>query len=139
MYSCSSIHIPALIGKTRQKHAPRDPLLRHNSIDDEMTFSGLNKKTDIPSKTFMKLTRISNQDGGQTNGQQQCQQHEYDRNDDDGMLQQSHNLYIVADAIVWKRVKICFKIQGRDNLELCVIKSVLRFKLVLFCRFILWN
>lgn len=100
MYSCSSIHIPALIGKSRQKHAPRDPLLRHNSIDDEMTFSGLNKKTDIPSKAFRKLTRISNQDGGQTNGQQQYQQHEYDRNDDDGRLQQSHNLYIVADAIV---------------------------------------
>lgn len=34
-------------------------MLRHNSIDDEMRFSGLNKKTDIPSKAFMKLNQIS--------------------------------------------------------------------------------
>ncbi|VDI82951.1 Hypothetical predicted protein [Mytilus galloprovincialis] len=65
----------------RQKHQPRDPLLRHNSIDDEMTFSGLNKKTDIPSKAFRTLTRISNQNQNDTelNGQQQYQQDAHDK------------------------------------------------------------
>ncbi|XP_063445414.1 uncharacterized protein LOC134725486 isoform X10 [Mytilus trossulus] len=65
----------------RQKHQPRDPLLRHNSIDDEMTFSGLNKKTDIPSKAFRTLTRISNQnqDNTELNGQQQYQQDAHDK------------------------------------------------------------
>ncbi|VDI82952.1 Hypothetical predicted protein [Mytilus galloprovincialis] len=68
-------------GAPRQKHQPRDPLLRHNSIDDEMTFSGLNKKTDIPSKAFRTLTRISNQNQNDTelNGQQQYQQDAHDK------------------------------------------------------------
>ncbi|XP_063445408.1 YLP motif-containing protein 1-like isoform X5 [Mytilus trossulus] len=68
-------------GAPRQKHQPRDPLLRHNSIDDEMTFSGLNKKTDIPSKAFRTLTRISNQnqDNTELNGQQQYQQDAHDK------------------------------------------------------------
>lgn len=33
--------------------------MRHNSEDDEMRFSGLNKRTDIPSKTFMMLNKMS--------------------------------------------------------------------------------
>ncbi|CAC5389479.1 unnamed protein product [Mytilus coruscus] len=77
----------------RQKHPPRDPLLRHNSIDDEMTFSGLNKKTDIPSKAFRKLTRISNQDDTELNGQQQYQQDAYDKYRDDDEEESSIGKY----------------------------------------------
>ncbi|XP_052763668.1 trithorax group protein osa-like isoform X1 [Mya arenaria] len=42
----------------------RDPLLRHNSVDDEMRFSGLHTKADIPSKAFHRLNRIA---GGDSN------------------------------------------------------------------------
>ncbi|XP_052069844.1 serine/arginine repetitive matrix protein 1-like isoform X3 [Mytilus californianus] len=80
-------------GAPRQKHPPRDPLLRHNSIDDEMTFSGLNKKTDIPSKAFRKLTRISNQDDTELNGQQQYQQDAYDKYRDDDEEESSIGKY----------------------------------------------
>lgn len=51
-----------------------------------MTFSGLNKKTDIPSKAFQKLTRISNQDDDdQYNGQQQS--NAYDKYREDGRFE----------------------------------------------------
>ncbi|KAL4240514.1 hypothetical protein ACF0H5_001305 [Mactra antiquata] len=41
---------------------PRDPLLRHNSEDDEMRFSGLHTKADIPSKAFKMLNKIAGQE-----------------------------------------------------------------------------
>ncbi|XP_053393080.1 trithorax group protein osa-like isoform X3 [Mercenaria mercenaria] len=41
---------------------PRDPLLRHNSEDDEMRFSGLHTKADIPSKAFQRLNKIAGPD-----------------------------------------------------------------------------
>jgi hypothetical protein len=37
---------------------PRDPLLRHNSEDDEMRFSGLRTKADLPSKAFHRLNKM---------------------------------------------------------------------------------
>ena len=51
---------------------PRDPLLRHNSEDDEMRFSGLHTKADLPSKAFHRLNKMvgsDNQNAGsnQTN------------------------------------------------------------------------
>lgn len=47
-------------GKTPRK--PRDPLLRHNSVDDEMRFSGFHTKADIPSKAFQRLTKMAGSD-----------------------------------------------------------------------------
>ena len=38
---------------------PRNPLLRHNSEDDEMRFSGLHSKADIPSKAFQRLNKLA--------------------------------------------------------------------------------
>lgn len=58
----------------RKPRQPRDPLLRHNSIDDEMRFSGLNKKTDIPSKAFMKLNQLSVNDTEDSSDFSQSQQ-----------------------------------------------------------------
>ncbi|ESO87190.1 hypothetical protein LOTGIDRAFT_229329 [Lottia gigantea] len=37
----------------------RNPLLRHNSEDDEMRFSGLHSKADIPSKAFGRLNSMT--------------------------------------------------------------------------------
>ncbi|KAK3090073.1 hypothetical protein FSP39_008954 [Pinctada imbricata] len=45
--------------KPKAPRQPRDPLLRHNSFDDEMRFSGLHKKSDIPSKAFQMLNKMS--------------------------------------------------------------------------------
>ncbi|BFZ17550.1 hypothetical protein BsWGS_20589 [Bradybaena similaris] len=41
----------------------KDPERRHNAEDDEMRFSGLHSKADIPSKAFSVLQRISSDDG----------------------------------------------------------------------------
>ncbi|CAG5131913.1 unnamed protein product [Candidula unifasciata] len=40
----------------------KDPERRHNADDDEMRFSGLNSKAEIPSKTFGILQRMSSHD-----------------------------------------------------------------------------
>lgn len=37
----------------------KNPLLRHNSEDDEMRFSGLHGKHDIPSKSFKMLQNLT--------------------------------------------------------------------------------
>uniref|UniRef100_A0A0L8GTX7 Zasp-like motif domain-containing protein n=1 Tax=Octopus bimaculoides TaxID=37653 RepID=A0A0L8GTX7_OCTBM len=37
----------------------KNPLLRHNSEDDEMRFSGLHSKRDIPSKSFKMLQNLT--------------------------------------------------------------------------------
>ena len=51
------MYICPIIGYKPRK--ARDPLLRHNSEDDEMTFSGLHGKADIPSKAFHRLKKMS--------------------------------------------------------------------------------
>ena len=56
------LFVPTLGNKPKKG---RDPLLRHNSIDDEMRFSGLHSKADIPSKAFQRLTKMSINDDGQ--------------------------------------------------------------------------
>lgn len=47
---------------------PKDPQRRHNADDDEMRFSGLHSKADIPSKAFGILQRIASSDSGTQNG-----------------------------------------------------------------------
>ena len=54
--------VPTVGNKAKK---PRDPLLRHNSIDDEMRFTGLHSKADIPSKAFQRLNQLSINDDGQ--------------------------------------------------------------------------
>ncbi|KAH9495423.1 hypothetical protein Btru_015084 [Bulinus truncatus] len=41
---------------------PKDPERRHNAEDDEMRFTGLHTKADIPSKAFGLLRKISTED-----------------------------------------------------------------------------
>ena len=49
----------------------KNPLLRHNSEDDEMRFSGLHGKHDIPSKSFKMLQNLTvNDDDASSQGTQ---------------------------------------------------------------------
>lgn len=77
----------------RKPKQPRDPLLRHNSIDDEMRFSGLNKKTDIPSKAFMKLNQISINDSQNSSDFPQSKQENQDENERVGNYEQTSIRY----------------------------------------------
>ncbi|RUS76568.1 hypothetical protein EGW08_015676, partial [Elysia chlorotica] len=54
--------------RARRKH---DPERRHNADDDEMRFSGLHSKADIPSKAFGRLQKMPMDSGPPTaqNGQ----------------------------------------------------------------------
>jgi len=65
-------------GKTPRK--PRDPLLRHNSVDDEMRFTGLHTKADIPSKAFQRLTKMAGPDNGTSVTPKQEQNNKGDKN-----------------------------------------------------------
>uniref|UniRef100_A0A0L8GUQ2 Zasp-like motif domain-containing protein n=1 Tax=Octopus bimaculoides TaxID=37653 RepID=A0A0L8GUQ2_OCTBM len=44
---------------TVSRKKQKNPLLRHNSEDDEMRFSGLHSKRDIPSKSFKMLQNLT--------------------------------------------------------------------------------
>lgn len=44
---------------TASRKKQKNPLLRHNSEDDEMRFSGLHGKHDIPSKSFKMLQNLT--------------------------------------------------------------------------------
>ncbi|XP_059153464.1 nucleolar and coiled-body phosphoprotein 1-like isoform X3 [Physella acuta] len=48
-----------VVPKTKR---PKDPERRHNADDDEMRFTGLHTKADIPSKAFGLLKKISSED-----------------------------------------------------------------------------
>ncbi|KAK6170650.1 hypothetical protein SNE40_018994 [Patella caerulea] len=48
----------------------RNPLLRHNSEDDEMRFSGLHGKADIPSKAFGRVQQMKTTDSPPPQDQQ---------------------------------------------------------------------
>lgn len=47
-----------------RKKREKDPEFRHNSEDDEMRFSGLNRGTGIPSKSFSRLQKLTVNDQG---------------------------------------------------------------------------
>lgn len=44
--------------QTQKSRRSRDPERRHNADDDEMRFSGLHSKADIPSKAFGRLQKM---------------------------------------------------------------------------------
>ncbi|XP_060568872.1 trithorax group protein osa-like isoform X4 [Ruditapes philippinarum] len=73
---------------------PRDPLLRHNSEDDEMRFSGLHTKADLPSKAFHRLNKMvgsdnlntgSNQTNNRGNDENNASSRTISDDEDDGM------------------------------------------------------
>lgn len=80
---------------------PRDPLLRHNSEDDEMRFSGLHTKADIPSKAFRMLNKIAGTENDSPN-------QESARDDNDGkMIKKITKLVVLSDRNLFN---ICFGI-----------------------------
>lgn len=55
----SNLILSEVVPKTKR---PKDPERRHNADDDEMRFTGLHTKADIPSKAFGLLQKISSED-----------------------------------------------------------------------------
>ncbi|XP_035824146.1 trithorax group protein osa [Aplysia californica] len=47
---------------TQKTRRSKDPERRHNADDDEMRFSGLHSKADIPSKAFGRLQKMPSED-----------------------------------------------------------------------------
>ncbi|XP_050390256.1 uncharacterized protein LOC126809629 isoform X3 [Patella vulgata] len=58
-----------IVDKPKSKKQ-RNPLLRHNSEDDEMRFSGLHGKADIPSKAFGRVQHMKTTDSPPPQDQQ---------------------------------------------------------------------
>ena len=65
---------PAPVQKSRPRRTSRDQGSRHNADDDEMRFTGLYTKKDIPSKTFGRLAKMPSEErnlAAQQNGESQ--------------------------------------------------------------------